>query len=239
MTSIAPAGFSRPIQIDRWKDGLWTSVEDVIAEELFIRVFVDQKIYGSLVCSPWALDELVVGYLYTDGVIESYGDIAALETEADAVYVTLRPDAAQTPAPAESPAPCRLTADAVTRLVGDLETNSQLFHHTGGVHTAALSDGADILARCEDVGRHNALDRLIGRCLIRGIPLAGRAIVFSGRVPDEILRKVVRVGCSAILSVSAPTSLAVETAQAEGILLIGFVRGNRFNVYTHPERLIR
>lgn len=229
---------SQTLDIYRWKGGRWFPDEDVVAEEVLVRVFVNGMIYGSLVCSPWALDELTVGYLYTEGVLRSCDDVEDLTVEDNTVRVRLRECS-----PDESPkkterVPCCLSARAISRLVGEMEENSALFRHTGGVHTAALSDGESILTGCEDVGRHNALDRLIGRCLLRGISMTGRAIIFSGRVPEEIVRKTMQTGCSAICSVSAPTSLAVETARAAGILLAGFVRGERFNVYSFPERVL-
>ena len=245
MSNSDLAGVVRPLTIQRWKDGRREQVEDVVAEEIFIRVFLNGSIYGSLVCSPWALEELVAGYLYTDGVISTREDIASMEVREGAVHVKLSAGfAAEDPEipesdPKESVVPIQpLRASDVVNLVAALDDSSGLFRHTGGVHNAALADGGKILTNCEDVGRHNALDRLIGRCLLQGLSPAGKIIVFSGRVPDEIIRKVVCVGCGAIISVSAPTSMAVETAEAAGVVLIGFARGSRFNIYTHPERIV-
>lgn len=223
------------LSIYRWKDSHWIETDDVIAEEVLISVRLDDRIYGSLVCSPWNLEELVTGYLFTEGVIRCREDISTIRITEDTACITLQ--AGRSVVEQRRCPPCSLTPSAVLRLIGALEDGSTLFHHTGGVHSAALSDGTRILIRCEDVGRHNALDRLVGRCLMDGIPLSGQAVVFSGRVPDEIIRKVIHAGCSAIISVSAPTSLAVETAKQAGILLIAFARGNRFNVYAHPELL--
>lgn len=225
------------VSIRRWRDGAWSCQDDPVAEEVFLRICVNGSVYGSLVCSPWALDELVVGYLHTDGVISSCEEIESLSFQGDAALVRLRP------APASSRPPVRgsvrpLTAQGVVGLVRALEESSELFRRTGGVHSAALSDGEHILFSCEDVSRHNALDRLIGRCLLQGVSMEDMVIVFSGRVPDEIIRKVSGVACRAMVSVSAPTSMAIETAREAGITLICFVRQNRFNVYTHPERFI-
>lgn len=228
---------SKTVSIRRWKDGAWSCQDDFVAEEVFLRICVNGSVYASLVCSPWALDELVIGYLHTDGVISSYDEVESLCFEGDAALVQLR----SAPAAPRSPVshPVRpLTARGVVHLVQTLEDDSTLFHHTGGVHNAALSDGERILFSCEDVGRHNALDRLIGRCLIQGISMKDMVIVFSGRVPDEIIRKVAWASCRAMVSVSAPTSMAIETAREAGITLICFVRQNRFNVYTHPDRFV-
>ncbi len=231
---------AQPVRIHRWNDGEWGGADDVIAEEVFIRVLINGTVYGSLVCSPWELEELVAGYLCSDGVISSRRDLLELRVEGSDVLVTLAAPVGQRRGRRElpervTPLPRPLVAEDVLRLASSLENGSHLFHRTGGVHNAALSDGKEILTNCEDVGRHNAFDRLIGRCLLQGIPMAGRVIVFSGRVPDEIIRKVVCTGCGAIISVSAPTSLAVRTARSAGVLLVGFARGRRFNVYSHPE----
>lgn len=225
------AAHTLPIQ--RWRDGLCTPVEDPVAEEVSLHISVNGVPCGSLHCSPWSPEELVIGYLYTLDMLADYADVTSIVRQDDTVCVELR----EHPSCKAAPVPLILPACSIPRLIGQMEESSVLFRHTGGVHTAALSDGETILATCEDIGRRNALDRLIGRCLIRGIPMAGRALLFSGRVPEEIVRKAAWVGCGAILSVSAPTSLGVQAAEEEGILLVGFVRGNRFNVYTFPERI--
>lgn len=238
MENITLESVVHSLNIHRWKDGNCTCVEDVVAEEVFIRIFVNGAIHGSLDCSPWNLEELVLGYLYTEGIFQTREEVESVIVEDKAVYVQLRENRGDTRCPPEKPAPLRLSSHAVTRLIHELEENSVLFRHTGGVHNAALSDGETILATCEDIGRRNALDRLIGHCLQNNISMAGRAILFSGRVPEEVVRKAACVQCSAILSVSAPTSLGVQTAEEEHILLAGFVRGCRFNIYTFPERIV-
>lgn len=228
---------SQTVGITRWKDGVCCQVEDTVAEEVFIRILINGSVHGSLDCSPWELDELAVGYLYTEGVLQNPFDIESLQVENDTVSVQLRQNADRAPLPPSSAQPLCFTAEDVTRLMEQMENSSHLFRHTGGVHSAALTDGHTILASCEDVGRRNALDRLVGRCLLRGIPMAGMAVLFSGRVPEEVVRKAACVGCGAIFSVSAPTSRGILAAREEQILLAGFVRGNRFNVYTFPERI--
>lgn len=223
--------------IHRWKNGEYSPTEDPIATEAFLQIYVNGSIYGSLDCSPHKLDELVVGYLYTDGLIQSYSDISSLVIQGDKVYANIKPDSSCAAPVFDPEQPLHLSAASVTQLIRQLEDSSILFKHTGGVHNTALTDGHTILASCEDIGRRNALDRLAGHCLIHGISMDGRAILFSGRIPEEVVRKASYMKCSAILSISAPTSLAVRAADEENILLIGFIRGERFNVYTFPERI--
>lgn len=228
---------TKSVPIRRWNDGLWTREDDCVVEEVSLRVSVNGSARGDLSCSPWAVDELVIGSLYTGGVISTYEEIASVRVEGDAVRVQLR-SAPTARHPLERHPPRPLTERGVTELIRLLEEGSKLFHRTGGVHSAALSDGEHILLSCVDVGRHNALDRLVGRCLIQGVSMEDMVIVFTGRVPDEIVQKVTKLSCRALISVSAPTSMAIETADRLGVTLICFARQHRFNVYTHPERVV-
>jgi FdhD protein len=109
----------------------------------------------------------------------------------------------------------------------------------GGTHGAALFDETGkAVTVAEDIGRHNAVDKAIGYCLLREIRLDDKILVTSGRASYEMATKAIRVGIPIAASVSAPTALAVQLAEDRGLTLIGYLRGKRMNVYTHPERLI-
>ena len=127
----------------------------------------------------------------------------------------------------------------VTSLPDKLRQSQNLFDTTGGLHAAALFDlDGNLLAVREDVGRHNALDKLIGWGLLNDqLPFNNRIVMVSGRASYELLQKSYIAGVSIFCAVSAPSSLAVDVAQRFGITLIGFLRGNRFNVYTGNERI--
>jgi len=131
-------------------------------------------------------------------------------------------------------------AAAVIRTFADrLGEGQDVFRSTGGLHAAALFDRrGDLLVVREDVGRHNAADKAIGWATARGLlPLAGHALVVSGRVSYEIVQKALAARIPLVAAVSAPTSLAIELAAASGITLVGFLRGETMNVYTNPSRV--
>jgi len=139
------------------------------------------------------------------------------------------------PAPPSTP----FSQPFIAGLAGELEKQQPSFQRTGGLHAAgvALAHGTLSVVR-EDVGRHNAVDKVIGRLLLDGqLPVLGAVLVVSGRVSFEIVQKALAAGLSGVVGVSAPSSLAVSTAARFGLLLCGFARGNAFNVYAGAERL--
>jgi len=134
----------------------------------------------------------------------------------------------------------RVPPAVLVTLPGKLREAQTLFGRTGGLHAAGLFSAAgELLAVREDVGRHNALDKLIGWALLDGrLPLEGGVVCVSGRASFELLQKTVTAGAPVLAAVSAPSSLAVEVAERFGVTLVGFLRGERFNVYSGAERVL-
>jgi FdhD protein len=133
----------------------------------------------------------------------------------------------------------RVDPRVLTRLPGRLHDAQRVFARTGGLHAAGLftSSGELIVIR-EDVGRHNAVDKLVGHALLRGqLPLAGCALLVSGRASFELVQKAVLAGIPLLAAVSAPSSLAADLAEEAGLTLAGFLRGRSMNVYTHAHRI--
>jgi FdhD protein len=133
----------------------------------------------------------------------------------------------------------RMAAEKIYGLPEKLREAQGLFEATGGLHAAALFDAeGELVALREDVGRHNATDKLVGWALLEGrLPLGDHAVMVSGRSSFEILQKCLTAGVPIVCAISAPSSLAVDVAREFGMTLVGFLRGNRFNVYAGSERI--
>ncbi|HEX4514450.1 MAG TPA: formate dehydrogenase accessory sulfurtransferase FdhD [Polyangiaceae bacterium] len=134
----------------------------------------------------------------------------------------------------------RFSARNLSQWVRALRDRQPLFAETGGVHAAALtSNDGNVVATREDVGRHNAVDKVVGRAVLDGrVPLDGHALVVSGRTSFEIVAKAAAAGVSLVAGVSAPSSLAIEVATRSGLTLVGFARDEAFTVYANPERIV-
>ncbi|MBT2397173.1 formate dehydrogenase accessory sulfurtransferase FdhD [Streptomyces sp. ISL-100] len=150
----------------------------------------------------------------------------------DAVRTTARFPIADTP-------PVRLTPELLAGLPDRLRAAQQVFDRTGGLHAAALfSEAGELLDVREDVGRHNAVDKLVGRALRDGrLPLSRAVLLVSGRASFELAQKAVMAGIPVLAAVSAPSSLAVDLAAETGLTLVGFLRGPNMNVYAGDERI--
>ena len=171
-------------------------------------------------------------------------DLATLErhfmtTSACGVCGKASLDALHLRGQAAAPSGPEIAAEFITSLPDRLRAGQGLFDVTGGLHAAGLFDRAgNLLAVREDVGRHNALDKLIGWALLDGkLPLHDYLVLVSGRVSFELVQKALAAGVPIICAISAPSSLAVSLAAEFGMTLIGFLRGERFNIYTGRERI--
>lgn len=211
--------------------------------------------------------ELALGWLLSEGIIRAKADVLSCSTEDDSVTVELVPgcvdDLAQFVRPFPISSGCGLCGretleefDIPSRLVlsGDpwlspkilmllpdmLSSSQPVFQRTGGLHAAALfDDGGRLTGLKEDVGRHNALDKLVGsRLLTSSLPAENEVLMLSGRIGYELIQKAAYAGLPVVAGLGAPTTMAVDAARASGLTLIGFLRSDRFNVHTGAWRLL-
>lgn len=239
--------------------------EDDIAVESALTIILDGAEFATMVCTPSELKELVVGFLASEGVIRVYQDIQSIhiDEEKGFAYVDLvnkhsiqkdfhskrfigsccgkgRQFYFHNDVKTAKTVMTKLTVtpEQCHELMKQMQESSSHFQQTGGVHNAALCTKDGIVAARTDIGRHNALDKLFGYCIINRIPLKDKIIAFSGRISSEVLLKAAKIGVGIILSKSAPTNLALDLAEELGITAVGFIRANGFNVYTHQERIL-
>jgi FdhD protein len=232
-------------------------IDDLIAVEKRVRISVNGKGVLSLYCSPSMIRELAVGIVHNEGLISGewcaermtieYGeeikvDIPSSGTVSEGEKVitsgcgggisTMR-NTLEKPLADNNSFP----AGTVRNIFRDFQKKSEVYRLTGGVHSAALTDGENILSFAEDIGRHNAVDKVIGQCILEDIGFAGRIMLASGRLSSEIVLKCARCGIPLLASRAAPTSLAVDIAESAALTLVGFTRGDKMNVYTGRQRI--
>jgi FdhD protein len=245
------------IKILKIKDGSAEEIEDVVAVEKKVRISVNGKHALSLYCTPMMVREFVVGVIHNEGLINGqwcaerisveYGeeivaDVPSTGSISEGERIITSGCAGGVSLKAEPPEEitdeASFEAGAIRNIFAEFQKKSEGYRTTGGVHSAALTDGSHILAFAEDIGRHNAVDKVIGYCLLENIPFEGKIMLASGRLSSEIVSKCARCGIPVLLSRAAPTSLAVEIAATAGLTLVGFVRGNRMNVYAGRQRIL-
>jgi FdhD protein len=241
--------------------------QDLVAVEEPLQIRLGECDIAITMRTPGHDRELALGFLYTEGLVANpdqimdvrVDDSGALivsltggvvpDIDARRFYVTsscgicgkASIDALAASGCAMLPAAQpKLSADLVPHFPTKLREAQAIFEHTGGLHAAGLfSTTGELLHLREDVGRHNAVDKLIGAAFLeRQLPLHDRILMLSGRVSFELVQKAVTAGIPIVIAVGAPSSLAIETALRFGMTLIGFVRGGHFNVYAGGDRLI-
>lgn len=238
-------------------DGSFEYAEDLVAIEKKVRISVNGAEIVGLYCTPHMVRELVVGLMMTEGIIRGnwcadrmsieFGDDIRVDIPAEGEIVTegktitsgcvggVTFEKKTNTEPIDDP--FAVDKESLRSLFRDFQARSELYKLTGCIHSAALSDGKTIICFAEDIGRHNAVDKVIGYALLENIPFSGKIMLASGRISSEISSKCSRWGIPILATRTAPTNLAVEIAEKRGVTVVGFVRGNRFNVYTHPERI--
>ena len=213
---------------------------DVVVREFPATITLNNKEVATMLCSPHHLDYLAVGFLASEGLINSTDDIKKVTVDRKKGTVRVKTKKDIKPAPGQAKkidSDIEISAPQVFALVEDFIQRSQLFKDTGGVHSAALADTENILVFSDDIGRHNAIDKVFGECLLNNIPTAGRLLITSGRVSSEIMLKVARRNIPLLISKAAPTNLGVRLAQNLGVTLVGFARDKKMNLYANEWRV--
>ncbi len=240
-------------------------VADYVAEEKPLQVFLNRTRYAAIFCSPTNLKELTVGHLLSEGAVKSVEEVEGVKLKEDVCRVTLKssvdlekrlkrlrlyfrviPSACGSKSsyqysgkPPKVKSALTVTAEVVHDAVSDLNSLAEVFRKTGGVHAAAIyhSDGK-LVAFAEDVGRHNAVDKVIGIGAMEEADFRECFLALTGRMTGDIVLKAAQVGLPVVASLAAAIDSGIKVAEGARITLVGFVRGKRMNVYTFPERIV-
>lgn len=255
------------VPVQRVEGETATAVQDLLAVEEPLEIRLNGAPLSITMRTPGHDRELAAGFLFTEGILERPDQIETLLESPNQVAVKLQPGldldptrlqrnfymtsscgvcgkasiealrAADCPVlPRQSPV---FPASMIHAFPDRLREAQAVFERTGGLHAAALFNTAGhLLSLREDVGRHNAVDKLIGAEMLAGrTPCSDKLILVSGRASFELVQKALMAGIPILAAVGAPSSLAVDLAQRFGLTLLGFVRGNRFNIYSGAQRI--
>jgi FdhD protein len=243
------------------ENGERSTVKTVIIREAPVSLTVNGEVWLTFMCTPIQLEAMAVGFLFNEGLIENLDQIADVRVcpAGDNVDVWSQ-------VPLSKPAQWRRTSGCtggqtsvdiekakfevpvilngrdlhawqVHHMIEDLFKSQELYRQSGGVHTSILTDGEGHSVSAEDIGRHNTLDKIAGRCLLEDIHLEHRYLLTTGRISSEMLQKAARLGAAVVISRTSPSSLSISLAEQYGITLVGYARRDRFNIYTHPHRI--
>ena len=260
---------ARCVPRQAWRNGSASTGERILAEEVPVAFSYDGATHAVLMATPDDLEDFALGFSYTEGIITAPAEIAELDVVgvADGIVLRMWLTGERSDAFAArrrrfvGPAGCgmcgleslaeanrtipmagydlQVSRQDIKEAVAALPASQPLNMQTRAVHAAAFWQPDQSLVLREDVGRHNALDKLAGALLRRGQSAAEGVVVLSSRISIELVQKSAMMGAAVIVGVSAPTALAVRTAEMAGLTLVGIARDDGFEVFTHPERITR
>lgn len=226
-----------------------------VVEETPLSIFINGRHFATAMTSPAMQEEFISGHLFSEGIVKGLEEIESLNVEDNVVKVVLTNPirAIRSKRPILSGcggASSFLDESKLSKVVSDLRVErgdiraavkeismSQLHKATGGVHSAGLFDRRGVICKVEDIGRHSALDKVIGRGLLDGVSFEETFVTSTGRISSDMALKCSFSGIPMIASRGSTTSLAIEIAERTGLSIVSFVRGEKMNVYTGRERI--
>ena len=248
------------VNLTRIKGNKREEISDLVAREAIFNILLNKKKLVTLNCSPEKYKYLGLGFLYTSGILQKKEDIISLDINEkqslmdikikgvslsleDIINSNLWIGSYQQPeehkeTPLSIDAFLKISSSLVYSLISEMQERANFFKLTGGVHSCALTDkNGSIVIFSEDISRYNTIDKILGEAFVGDIATEDKIILTSCRITSGILRKIIIGKLSIVISRAAPTDLAIKLAEKEGITLVGFVRGERMNIYAHPERI--
>ena len=250
---------SQRVRLHHFSGGRFQPKDIPVVQEGPLSVYVNGQELVTLLCTPSKLEALVVGFLAFEGIIRGLEDIQSLTILEEDGYADVRLTSdfvpprrrihtsgcgggitfsLETHGSAAMEDNSTVDPRSLFPLIRELYVEAQSYRESRGIHAAALADGEKLVIVTEDVGRHNAIDKICGEAMLRGIPTTGKVLLATGRISSEMLRKGAHMGTPIVVSRTSATTMSIDLAKRLGLTLIGYVRGDSFYVYSHPERLV-
>ena len=248
------------VNLTRIKGNKREEISDLVVRETTFTVLLNKKKLVTLNCSPEKYKYLGLGFLYTSGILQKKEDIISLDinekqglmdikikgvslSSEDIINSNLWIGSYQQPeeqgeTPLSVDTSLKISSNLIYSLISEMQERANFFKLTGGVHSCALVDkNGSIILFSEDISRYNTIDKILGEAFVKDISTEDKIILTSCRITSGILRKIIIGKLPIVISRAAPTDLAIKLAKRVGITLVGFVRGERMNIYTHPQRI--
>ena len=249
-------GVAPDIVCERFSNGQWARTSVPVPVEMALTIYVNDEELVTILCTPAKLNCLVLGYLYSEGIITGISEVTSMRVcEEDSLAdVKLSKLEFTLPERRTLTSGCgggvslttqgqkvnsslEVTPAQVLPLMAQMQEQAELFRFCGGVHTSALADTESLLVVAEDIGRHNTLDKIQGECLLRGISTKDGLLLATGRLSSEMVLKAAKMGTPIVVTRSSPTDRAISLARDLGVTLVGYARGSRLSVYSCAWRL--
>lgn len=254
-------------EVIQFKNNEFCESNQLISEEMPLTVYLNGKETTTMLCSPVDQKYLVLGFLISEGMVQSIEDIREIVINEEDGLVQVEADLVERASTDGYLRRCLTTCcgrgragfyfandHKTTRYIDSntqfkatdiLKCTATLLHEasathsqTYGVHSGAIVENGELILYSEDIGRHNIFDKLYGKCLEQTMSMENKLLVFSGRISSEILIKVSKMGIPCVVAKSVPTTLALGMAKELGITIVGRMRHDSFCVYTHPKRIV-
>jgi len=260
----------KTFEIIRIRNDKYENIKDYVTEEITLTIEINNTEFCSLLCSNQNLKEFVIGYLFTSGIINSIKDVNNIEifmlinekwhahveltnkisikylkfkeikTTGCSSSIQLIKETTDKQKNKVTHLKTKIKASLILLLMKEFQSKSEIFNLTGGVHSSAIVHKNKIITFMEDIGRHNAIDKVIG-CMLNNHNIsefADKILLTSGRISSEILHKIIICEIPIVISRSAPTDRAIEICRKKNITLVGFARANKMNIYSGSHRII-
>jgi len=248
------------VSLTRIKGNKREEISDLVVRETTFTVLLNKKKLATLNCSPEKYKYLGLGFLYTSGILQKKEDIISLDinekqgfmdieikdvslSSEDIINSNLWIGSYQQPEEQEETSlsvdnSLKISSNLIYSLISEMQERANFFKLTGGVHSCALADiNGSVILFSEDISRYNSIDKILGEAFVNDITTEDKIILTSCRITSGILRKIIIGKLPVVISRAAPTDLAIKLAKRADITLVGFVRGERMNIYTHLQRI--